>query len=84
MSKKLYSLKDVTKAVNCWSEVELSEAEVLYYMKTICEHSDDIPNFPHDVVLKTIYLTQEDIDENKEELDKWRSRNWIVQSIFKL
>ncbi len=84
MSKKLYSLKDVTKAVNHWSMVKLSEAEVLYYLKTICEQSEDIPNFPHDRILKIIYLTQDDIEKNKEELNKWRNKKWIVQSIFEL
>lgn len=64
--------------------VKLSEAEVLYYLKTICEQSEDIPNFPHDRILKIIYLTQDDIEKNKEELNKWRNKKWIVQSIFEL
>ena len=77
-----YSLTEVTRAVNNWSMIELKPAEVLYFLKKIRE--EDYPPYPHDKSGKIILITEEEIKENAEDLKKWRDKNWILQTIFKL
>ena len=82
MDKKEYTLKEVTKAVNHWSMVPLTSAEVVYFLKKLKD--ENYPPYPHDKSGKIILLTEEEIKENSEDLKKWRDKNWILQTIFKL
>lgn len=77
-----YSLNEVTQAVNHWSMIKLSEAEVMYYLKSLRE--DLYPPFPHDEKNKIILLTEEEIKLNSNELKKWTEKKWILQTIFKM
>lgn len=82
MTKKTYSLNEVTQAVNHWSMITLTSAEVLYFLKSLRE--SECPPFPHDAKEKIILLTEDEIKSNKEELKKWTDQKWILQTIFKL
>lgn len=82
MSKKEYTLDEVTKAVNHWSMTPLTSGEVVYFLKKLRDES--YPPYPHDRSAKIILLTEEEIKENVEDLKKWRDKNWILQTIFKL
>lgn len=82
MTKNIYSLNEVTQAVNHWSMTKLTSAEVLYFLKSIRE--EECPPFPHNIKEKIILLTEDEIKSNKAELKKWTDQKWILQTIFKL
>lgn len=69
-----YTLKQITQAVNHWSMIPLTEAEVNYFLKSL----QDLPKFKHDLKAKTILVSQKEIDENTEELKKWKDKEWNI------
>lgn len=69
-----YTLKQVTEAVNNWSKLKLTEAEVNYFLKTLT----DLPPFAHDVKSKTIIFTKKEQKEKAEELKQWKEKGWLL------
>lgn len=69
-----YTLKQVTEAVNHWSMLKLSEAEVNYFLKSL----EELPPFQHDIKTKTIIFTEKERKENVVELKQWKEKGWLL------
>lgn len=77
----MYTIEQITKAVNHWAMTDVCPAQVNYFLKSLTK-VEDCPPFNHDDKLKIIFLKAEDIVKFKIELDEWRKKSWVVQSIF--
>jgi len=69
-----YTLKQVTEAVNHWSNKKLTEAEVNYFLKSL----EEVPPFTHDMKTKTIIFTEKELTENTVELKQWKEKGWLL------
>lgn len=75
-----YTIKQITEAVNHWAMSPLTEAEVNYFLKALQE----VPKFKHDLKAKTILVSGEELEENRDELKKWRDKEWNIVKILDL